>query len=202
RLLPSLGIYQYHGLVGIVTEWMHNGCLHSLIHEHQLYPELPFPLLIRILSDVAQGLHYLHSLEPTFCHCSLKPSNVLLDTQYRAKISDYGLTNWRKRQLRSDLRNCNWRNCQDLVYLPPEVLEGGLPSQEGDVYSFGMLCWESLSRRKPFEDDVALLEVLTGICSSLRPGISEKFIPSDLPERNRLLHLVSLCWHQEPDYRP
>ncbi|NXX94558.1 RIPK2 kinase, partial [Centropus bengalensis] len=202
RLLPSLGIYRYHGLVGIVTEWMPNGSLHSLIHEQQLYPELPFPLLIRILSDVAQGLHYLHSLAPTLCHCSLKPSNVLLDTQYRAKISDYGLTNWRKRQLRSDLQNCNWRNCQDLVYLPPEVLEGGLPSQEADVYSFGVLCWESLSRRKPFEDDVALLEVLTGICSGLRPGISEKFIPSDLPERNKLLHLVCLCWHQEPDYRP
>lgn len=33
RLLPFLGIYQHHGLVGIVTEWMNNGSLHSLIHE-------------------------------------------------------------------------------------------------------------------------------------------------------------------------
>lgn len=202
HLLPSLGIYQYHGLVGIVTEWMNNGSLHSLIHEHQLYPELPFPLLIRILLDVAEGLHYLHSLEPAFCHCSLKPSNVLLDMQYRAKISDYGLTNWRKWQLRSDLQNCNQRTCQDLVYLPPEILEGGLPSQEGDIYSFGILCWESLSRRKPFEGQTTLLEILTGIHSSLRPGISEKFIPNNLPERNRLLHLIALCWHQEPDCRP
>ncbi|XP_074957797.1 receptor-interacting serine/threonine-protein kinase 2-like isoform X4 [Phalacrocorax aristotelis] len=181
---------------------MNNGSLHSLIHEHQLYPELPFPLLIRILVDVAEGLHYLHSLKPAFCHCSLKPSNVLLDTQYRAKISDYGLTNWRKQQLRSDLQTCNQRNCQDLVYLPPEILEGGLPSQEGDIYSFGILCWESLSRQKPFEGQTTLLEVLTGIHSSLRPGISEKFIPSNLPDRNRLLHLIALCWHQEPAYRP
>ncbi|XP_038003783.1 receptor-interacting serine/threonine-protein kinase 2-like isoform X1 [Motacilla alba alba] len=202
RLLPFLGIYQCHGLVGIVTEWMNNGCLHSLIHEHQLYPELPFPLLIRILSDVAEGLHHLHSLEPALCHCSLKPSNVLLDVQYRAKISDYGLTNWRKQQLKSDLQNCQQRNCQDLVYLPPEILEGGLPSQEGDIYSFGILCWESLSRQKPFEGQGPLLDVLRGICSSLRPGISEKLIPSNLPERNRLLHLIALCWHQEPDYRP
>ncbi|NWS03825.1 RIPK2 kinase, partial [Motacilla alba] len=200
--LPFLGIYQCHGLVGIVTEWMNNGCLHSLIHEHQLYPELPFPLLIRILSDVAEGLHHLHSLEPALCHCSLKPSNVLLDVQYRAKISDYGLTNWRKQQLKSDLQNCQQRNCQDLVYLPPEILEGGLPSQEGDIYSFGILCWESLSRQKPFEGQGPLLDVLRGICSSLRPGISEKLIPSNLPERNRLLHLIALCWHQEPDYRP
>ncbi|KAM3665171.1 receptor-interacting serine/threonine-protein kinase 2-like [Ammospiza maritima maritima] len=202
RLLPFLGIYQCHGLVGMVTEWMNNGSLHSLIHEHQLYPEVPFPLLIRILSDVAEGLQHLHSLEPALCHCSLKPSNVLLDVHYRAKLSDYGLSNWRKQQLRSDLQNCQQRNCQDLVYLPPEILEGGLPSQEGDIYSFGILCWESLSRQKPFEGQGTLLDVLRGICSSLRPGISEKFIPSNLPERNRLLHLIALCWHQEPDYRP
>ncbi|XP_061863249.1 receptor-interacting serine/threonine-protein kinase 2 isoform X3 [Colius striatus] len=181
---------------------MNNGSLHSLIHESQLYPELPFPVLIRILSDVAEGLHHLHRLKPAFCHGRLKPSNVLLDALYRAKISDYGLTKWRKEQLRADLQKCNWRTCQDLVYLPPEILEGGLPSQEGDIYSFGMLCWESLSRRKPFEGQRTLLEVLTGICSSLRPGISEKFIPSNLPERNRLLKLIALCWHQEPGYRP
>ncbi|XP_053843004.1 receptor-interacting serine/threonine-protein kinase 2-like [Vidua macroura] len=202
HLLPFLGIYQCNGLVGIVTEWMNNGSLHSLIHEHQLYPELPFPLLIRILSDVAEGLHHLHSLEAALCHCSLKPSNVLLDVQYRAKISDYGLTKWRKQQLRSDLQNCQQRNFQDLVYLPPEILEGGLPSQKGDIYSFGILCWESLSRRKPFEGQTALLDALRAICSSVRPGISEKIIPSNLPERNRLLHLIALCWHQEPDYRP
>ncbi|XP_009579161.1 PREDICTED: receptor-interacting serine/threonine-protein kinase 2-like, partial [Fulmarus glacialis] len=47
-----------------------------------------------------------------------------------------------------------------------------------------------------------LLEILTRIHNSLRPGISEKFIPSNLPERNRLLHLIALCWHQEPDCRP
>ncbi|NXL84064.1 RIPK2 kinase, partial [Alectura lathami] len=201
-LLPPLGIYQYHGLVGIVTEWMSNGSLHSLIHDRQLYPELPFPLLIRILSDVAEGLHHLHSLQPAFYHCSLKPSNVLLDSQYRAKISDYGLTSWRQQQLRSNLQNCSQRKCQDLVYISPEILEGGPPSQEGDVYSFGVLCWESLSRQKPFEGQIALLEVVTGICSSLRPDISEKCIPSNLPERSKLLHFISLCWHQESGYRP
>ncbi|NXN91546.1 RIPK2 kinase, partial [Rhinopomastus cyanomelas] len=201
-LLPPLGIYQCHGLVGTVTEWMNNGSLHLLIYERELYPELPFPLLVRILSDVVEGLRHLHSLEPAFCHGNLKASNVLLDTQYRAKISDYSLTNWRKHQLRSNLQNCHQRNCQDLVYLPPEVLGGGRPSHEGDIYSFGILCWESLSRQQPFEGQTTLLGVLTGICSGLRPEISEEFIASNLPKRNTLLQLVTLCWHQEPAFRP
>lgn len=47
-----------------------------------------------------------------------------------------------------------------------------------------------------------LLEVLMGIGNGLRPGISEEFIPSNLPQRNTLLHFITLCWHQEPDYRP
>ncbi|XP_046755573.1 receptor-interacting serine/threonine-protein kinase 2 isoform X2 [Gallus gallus] len=180
---------------------MINGSLHSLIHKHQLYPDLPFPLLIRILSDVAEGLHYLHSLLPADCHCRLKPSNVLLDAQYRARITDYGLTNWRHQKQRSDLQNCQ-RKCQDLVYIAPEILEGSPSSQEGDIDSFGILCWESIGRQKTFEGQTNRLGALTGICNSLQPANSEKFVPSNLPKGNRLLHFITLCCHQEPDYRP
>nr|XP_048672885.1 receptor-interacting serine/threonine-protein kinase 2-like isoform X2 [Caretta caretta] len=148
QLLPSLGIYQSQGLLGVVTEWMCNGSLHSLIHE----------------------------------------------------ITDYGLASWRKQQ-RSVLQNCN-RSCWDLIYLSPEIIEGGVPSQEGDIYSFGMLCWESLCRQKPFEGKKNLLEVVTGVCNGLRPGTEAEYKQNSLPQRNRLLQLIILCWHQDPDYRP
>jgi len=46
------------------------------------------------------------------------------------------------------------------------------------------------------------LGALTGICNSLQPANSEKFVPSNLPKGNRLLHFITLCCHQEPDYRP
>lgn len=48
----------------------------------------------------------------------------------------------------------------------------------------------------------APLGALTGICNSLQPANSEKFISSNLPRRNRLLHFVAVCCHQEQDYRP
>ncbi|XP_048814466.1 uncharacterized protein LOC125699214 isoform X3 [Lagopus muta] len=68
--------------------------------------------------------------------------------------------------------------------------------------SFGILCWESIGRQKPFEGQTAPLGALTGICNSLQPANSEKFISSNLPRRNRLLHFVAVCCHQEQDYRP
>ncbi|XP_052542650.1 coiled-coil domain-containing protein 81-like isoform X2 [Tympanuchus pallidicinctus] len=68
--------------------------------------------------------------------------------------------------------------------------------------SFGILCWESIGRQKPFEGQTAPLGALTGICNSLQPANSEKFISSNLPRRNRLLHFVAVCCHQERDYRP
>ncbi|XP_026544120.1 receptor-interacting serine/threonine-protein kinase 2-like [Notechis scutatus] len=201
HLLPLLGICQFQGFIGIATTWMHNGSLSLLIHDHELYPDLPFPLSIRILSDVATGLSYLHSLEPPILHHNLKPSNVLLDLEYRAKISDFGQPAWRKQQLRAALHNCNNSSCWDLLCLSPEILQGGQFSQEGDVYSFGMMCWELLSRQKPLTGKKTLLRAITGICNGLRPGIEAAFIPN-VPHRNRMVRLMLLCWHQEPHFRP
>ncbi|XP_048371206.1 receptor-interacting serine/threonine-protein kinase 2-like [Sphaerodactylus townsendi] len=202
RLIPSIGIYHFQGLLGVVTEWMHNGSLHSLIHEHELYLDLPLPLCIRILTDVAEGLGYLHSLEHPILHHSLKPSNVLLDLEYRAKLSDYGFPTWRRQQLRSVLQNSNNRSCWDLHYLSPEILQGGSFSREGDIYSFGMMCWESLSRQKPLEGKKTLLEAVTSVCNRVRPGVEPAFIPSSLPHRNKLIRLIAVCWHPEPSCRP
>ncbi|XP_058011558.1 receptor-interacting serine/threonine-protein kinase 2-like [Ahaetulla prasina] len=202
HLLPLLGVCQFQGFLGVATTWMHNGSLSLLIHDHELYPDLPVPLSVRILSDVATGLSYLHSLEPPILHHHLKPSNVLLDLEYRAKISDFGQPTWRKQQLRAALQNCKGSSCWDLLYLSPEILQGGQFSQEGDVYSFGMMCWELLSRQKPLTGKKTLLQAITGVCNGLRPGIEAAFIPSVLPHRKRLVQLMLLCWHQELHFRP
>ncbi|KAK9392953.1 receptor-interacting serine/threonine-protein kinase 2-like [Crotalus adamanteus] len=202
HLLPLLGICQFQGFLGVATTWMHNGSLCLLIHDRELYPELPVPLAIRILSDVANGLSYLHSLEPPVLHHNLKPSNVLLDLEYRAKISDFGQPTWRKQQLRAALENCSNSSCWDLLCLSPEMLQGGPFSPEGDVYSFGMMCWELLSRQKPLTGKKTLLQAVTGVCNGLRPGIEPAFIPNGLSHRNRLVRLMLLCWHQEPHCRP
>ncbi|XP_069509715.1 receptor-interacting serine/threonine-protein kinase 2-like isoform X2 [Ambystoma mexicanum] len=204
RILPVIGFYQYQGLRGLVTEWMLGGSLHSLIHQRDIYPELPLCMTARILSDVAEGLCHLHSLSPPLLHQGLKPSNILLDTAYRAKISDYGLTHWRKQHLRSVSISASNADTSDLVYLSPETLRGDDPTSAGDVYSFGMTCWEATSRKRPFEGKSTMLKVLTGVSTGLRPSTDEEFIavPSTASQRNSLVQLINLCWHADPNIRP
>ncbi|KAL8194658.1 UNVERIFIED_CONTAM: hypothetical protein K2H54_028098 [Gekko kuhli] len=137
RLMPPIGIYQFQGLLGVVTEWMHNGSLHSLIHEHELYPDLPLPLCVRILTDVAEGLSHLHSLEPPILHHSLKPSNVLLDLEYRAKFLDPRCkehnwkTEWGEAPRSEPKRVCLAQ--EELSLIPPEYRELAKVFEEGDA---------------------------------------------------------------------
>ncbi|XP_038596524.1 receptor-interacting serine/threonine-protein kinase 2-like isoform X2 [Tachyglossus aculeatus] len=202
QLLPPVGVFRAPGLLGVVTEWMEAGSLQSLIHEHQLFPEVPFPLCARILADVAEGLDHLHNQSPPVLHQALKPSNVLLDARLRAKISDYGLAHWREENRRTALLNGNtWSTC-DVVYLSPERLHGAEPTPNSDVYSFAVLCWETFSRQKPLEEKKTLLEAVTGISCGLRPEIEEEIIPRDIPRRPQLLQLLKRCWHQKPEHRP
>ncbi|XP_078524634.1 receptor-interacting serine/threonine-protein kinase 2-like isoform X1 [Lissotriton helveticus] len=204
RVLHVIGFYQFQGLRGLLTKWMPGGSLHSLIHQPDVYPELPLCVITRILSDMAEGLCHLHSLRPPLLHQGLKPSNILLDATYRAKIMDYGLAHWRKQNLRSVSLTSSNAETSDLVYLSPETLRGDSPTTAGDVYSFGMTSWEALSRKKPYEGKTTMLKVLTGVSNGLRPGTDEEFIaiPSTIPQRHSLVQLINLCWHSDPDIRP
>src|SRR3989338_4472771 len=73
-----------------VTEFAANGSLCDALFQRKV--ALPFPRKMAILKDVAQGMNWLHSLRPPLVHRDLKTGNVLLDDQWRAKVSDFGLS--------------------------------------------------------------------------------------------------------------
>ncbi|MGH0129422.1 UNVERIFIED_CONTAM: hypothetical protein FKN15_002185 [Acipenser sinensis] len=202
RVMVPLGIYRSSLFLGLVSEWMGGGCLHSLLYECQLFPELPVPLLLRILLDVAEGVCHLHSLTPPLLHQALKSSNVLLDTQNRAKVCDYGLSQWRAWNLQSVPADYSGLCSQDLAYLSPETLRGEAPSAKGDVYSFAVLMWETLSRRRPYQDIGQPQDLVSSVQSGVRPDTGEEFIPAAVPQRNSLIQLITKCWHPDPHTRP
>lgn len=102
----------------------------------------------RFLLDIAQGMNYLHSMN--ILHGDLKSVNVLIDGN-RALITDFGLS-----KMRSDA-TATMRSNRDLAGTPgfvaPEILMGEPLKKPADVFSFGMVCYEVLSRgKRPFED--------------------------------------------------
>ncbi|KAL5199304.1 hypothetical protein ABZP36_020507 [Zizania latifolia] len=133
---------------------------------------LDFGRLMSIVSDIAEGLAYLHHYAPVrVVHCDLKPSNVLLDAAMRAVISDFGIARLvagagpgvgEASSTSDESVPCNSITglLQGSVgYIAPEYGLGGHPSPQGDVYSFGVMILELITGKRP--TDVIFHEGLT-----------------------------------------
>ncbi|XP_016570556.1 probable LRR receptor-like serine/threonine-protein kinase RPK1 [Capsicum annuum] len=105
--------------------------------------------------DVACALEYVHHgcFSPVI-HCDLKPSNILLDEDMVAHLSDFGIS----KLLGEDQGDLYTKTLARLGYIAPEYGLDGLVSIKCDVYSYGTMLLETFIRRKPndFEGDLSL----------------------------------------------
>ncbi|KAI3806930.1 hypothetical protein L1987_22848 [Smallanthus sonchifolius] len=144
----------------IVLPFMANGSLDSC-----LYPDpglrsgssdLDLIQRVNICSDIAEGMAYLHHHSPVkVIHCDLKPSNVLLNDDMTALVSDFGIA---KLVMTIGGGSENLGNftadmlCGSIGYIAPEYGYGSSTSTKGDVYSFGVLVLEMVTRKRPTDD--------------------------------------------------
>ncbi|GAU46561.1 hypothetical protein TSUD_190860 [Trifolium subterraneum] len=159
KILTCCSSMDYNGneFKALVFEYMENGSLDKwLPHDSEIRDQPSLNLLQRlnILTDVASAIHYLHyESEQPIIHCDLKPSNILLHNDMVAHVSDFGLA----RILCaingiSDLQTSTIGFNGTIGYAPPEYGVGSQVSAQGDVYSFGILLLEILTRRKPTDE--------------------------------------------------
>ncbi|KAF3646730.1 putative LRR receptor-like serine/threonine-protein kinase-like, partial [Capsicum annuum] len=137
----------------LVLDYMPNGSLELYLYSHNYFLDIKQRLGIMI--DVACGLEYLHhGCSLPVIHCDVKPSNVLLDEDRVAHLSDFGIS----KLLGEDQGDLYTKTLATFGYIAPEYGLEGLVSTKCDVYSYGVMLLETFTKRKPneFEGDLSL----------------------------------------------
>ncbi|XP_057795121.1 receptor kinase-like protein Xa21 [Salvia miltiorrhiza] len=131
----------------LVVEYMPKGNLEKWLYSHNYF--LDFIQRLNIMIDVATALEYLHHCYSTpIVHCDLKPSNILLDEEMVAHVSDFGIS-----KLLGNGENIVLTNTlATLGYIAPEYGFEGLVSIKCDVYSYGVMLMETFTRKRPNDD--------------------------------------------------
>ncbi|XP_027063249.2 uncharacterized protein [Coffea arabica] len=147
NLTMVLGSCSNPDFKALVLKYMPNGNLDKWLHFRDHFLDL-FQR-INIMIDVACALEYLHyGYDAPVVHCDLKPSNILLDEDMVAHVSDFGIS----KMFGEGESILHTNTLATLGYIAPEYGSEGIVSTRIDVYSFGIVLIETFSRMKPSDE--------------------------------------------------
>ena len=172
---------------------------------HQDNSNLPMERKVSILLDTASGLEYLHSRTPAIIHRDLTARNVLLDSELRAKITDFG--NSRMMDLDPSATPQSFTCVPGtLEYMPPEALGRSLEYDPSlDVFSFGHLSLFTVTQKPvpplppTYTDDDGTVHGLSELQRREEFVKSAEQLLSEIPS---LVAVIKQCLHNRPAMRP
>ncbi|KAJ9183169.1 hypothetical protein P3X46_007071 [Hevea brasiliensis] len=131
----------------LIYEYMARGSVENHLFSRVLLP-LPWHIRMKIAFAAAKGLAFLHEAEKPVIYRDFKTSNILLDLEYNAKLSDFGLA---KDGPMGDKTHVSTRIMGTYGYAAPEYIMTGHLTPRSDVYSFGVVLLELLTGRKSLD---------------------------------------------------
>ncbi|KAE9615057.1 hypothetical protein Lal_00048274 [Lupinus albus] len=169
---------------------------------------LSWEIRMKVALDAAKGLAFLHSDEAKVIYRDFKTSNVLLDSNYNAKLSDFGLA---KDGPAGDMSHVSTRVMGTYGYAAPEYMATGHLTKKSDVYSFGVVLLEIMSGKRVLDNNRPPGE--HNLIEWAKPYLNNKrriFQVMDariegqytLRDAMKVADLVILCISAEPRFRP
>ncbi|KAL1218543.1 Proline-rich receptor-like protein kinase PERK9 [Cardamine amara subsp. amara] len=193
----------------LIYDFVSNNDLY--FHLHTANSVLDWPMRVKIAAGAARGLAYLHEdCHPRIIHRDIKSSNILLEDNFDARVSDFGLA-----RLALD---CNTHITTRVIgtfgYMAPEYASSGKLTEKSDVYSFGVVLLELITGRKPVDTSQPLGEeslvewarplishaIETEECDSLAdPKLEGNYVDSEM---FRMIEAAGACVRHLATKRP
>ncbi|XP_072981258.1 uncharacterized protein [Typha angustifolia] len=224
REIQTVGRIRHRNLVKLVDFWlrrdyglilydyMENGSLHDVLHEIKPPPVLQWNTRYQIALGTAQGLAYLHNdCNPAIIHRDIKPKNILLDKDMEPHIADFGIAKLIDQISASPQSSVIMGT---IGYMSPETAFTTRKSKESDVYSYGVVLLELITRKKALDPSFPENNDITSWVQSTlggsgeieeisEPNIFDELMGSaDMEEVHKVLLLALRCTSKEASERP
>ena len=191
----------------LVYEFINNGTLSDYIHDENKASSITWETRLRIATQTAEALYYLHSKASIpIIHRDVKSTNILLDEDYDVKVCDFGAS----RVISLDQTQLSTVVQGTPGYLDPEAMQTNQVTEKSDVYSFGVVLVELLTGKKalfidrPKEQRVLTMLFLLALKDDTLFEVLEDCIVNN---RNhvqilKVAHLAKKCLSPKGEERP
>ncbi|KAJ4981734.1 hypothetical protein NE237_032571 [Protea cynaroides] len=207
NILTLHGYYTASQFNLLIFDLMPNGSLDTLLHGRSNEKKhLDWASRYKIAVGAARGISYLHhDCIPHIIHRDIKSSNILLDKNMEARVSDFGLATL----MEPDKTHVSTFVAGTFGYLAPEYFDTGRATAKGDVYSFGVVLLELLTGKRPMDEE--FIEEGTKLITWVKAVVDDKkqedvidhsLGSCPLEEVNSVFNIAMMCLEPDPSKRP
>ncbi|XP_043706623.1 LRR receptor-like serine/threonine-protein kinase ERECTA isoform X1 [Telopea speciosissima] len=184
-------------------DYMENGSLWDLLHGPSKKKKFDWEARLRIAVGAALGLAYLHhDCSPRIIHRDVKSSNILLDKDFEAHLTDFGIA----KSLCTSKSHASTYIMGTIGYIDPEYARTSRLTEKSDVYSYGIVLLELLTGKKAVDNDSNLHQLImskatnNAVMETVDPDITATC--KDLGAVKKVFQLALLCTKKQPSERP